>query len=156
MFFYTSDLDDPLIARKSETTDNVIPSSNSSMAKALLLLGHYYGDEDYLHISRQQMMNMKDLVMAHPAFYSNWAMLMDRYISEPYEVAIVGPQAAAMAKEFNVHYLPAVIWSGAMQQSALPLLMDKVKTDETLIYICRNKTCGLPMISVSEALKWME
>ena len=42
MFFYTSATDEPLIARKSETSDNVIPASNSSMAKALYKLGTLY------------------------------------------------------------------------------------------------------------------
>jgi uncharacterized protein YyaL (SSP411 family) len=153
VFFYTSISDDPLITRKSETSDNVIPSSNSSMAKALFQLGHYYEDDNYLRISRQQMMNMKDNALAHTAFYANWAMLMDWFITEPYEVAIVGPDAPALMKEFNTHYLPAMIWSGTLHQSDLPLLKDKTKNGETWIYVCRNKTCGLPVRSVAEAMK---
>jgi len=37
MYNYTSDLDPPLIARKMETSDNVIPASNSVIAKDLYL-----------------------------------------------------------------------------------------------------------------------
>ena len=38
-FFYTSDIDPPLICAKNEMHDNVIPSSNSEMAKNLFILG---------------------------------------------------------------------------------------------------------------------
>jgi uncharacterized protein YyaL (SSP411 family) len=153
VFFYTSISDDPLIARKSETSDNVIPSSNSSMAKALFLLGHYYEDENYLRISRQQMMNMKEYAMTHTAFYANWAILMDWYINEPYEIAIAGGRAASLRNEFYSHYLPSAIWSGTLSNSTLPLLKDKVKGGETLIYVCKNKSCQLPVKTVGEAMK---
>ena len=39
LFFFTSDLDPALVARKSELGDNVIPGSNSIMARNLLKLG---------------------------------------------------------------------------------------------------------------------
>ncbi len=38
MFYFTSKESKDLIARKFEVTDNVIPASNSSMAKSLLVL----------------------------------------------------------------------------------------------------------------------
>ncbi|MFI5135878.1 MAG: thioredoxin domain-containing protein, partial [Chitinophagales bacterium] len=47
MFFFTSDEAPSLIARKMEVNDNVIPASNSSMAKALFTLGIYFDDENY-------------------------------------------------------------------------------------------------------------
>ena len=153
VFFYTSISDDPLIARKSETSDNVIPSSNSSMAKGLFLLGHYYEDDNYLRISRQQMMNMKEYAQTHTAFYANWAILMDWFINEPYEIAIAGPNATELRKEFNTHYLPSCIWSGTTNNSSLILLKDKVKSGETLIYVCKNKSCRLPVKTVGEAMK---
>ena len=152
VFFYTSINDDPLIARKSETSDNVIPSSNSSIAKGLFQLGHYYENDNYLRISRQQMMNMKEYAMTHTAFYANWAILMDWFIAEPYEIAIVGEKAPELRKEFSSHYLPSCIWSGAIGNSNLPLLKDKIKSGETWIYVCRNRTCGLPVKTVQEAL----
>ena len=156
VFFYTSITDDPLIARKSETSDNVIPSSNSSIAKGLFQLGHYYEDDNYLRISRQQMMNMKEYAMTHTAFYANWAILMDWYITEPYEIAIAGEKAPQLRKEFNTHYLPSCIWSGTLHNSSLPLLKDKVKSGETLIYVCKNRSCQLPVKTVAEALKQMQ
>jgi hypothetical protein len=153
VFFYTSISDDPLIARKSETSDNVIPSSNSSLAKGLFQLGHYYENENYIRISRQQMMNMKEYAMTHTAFYANWAILMDWFISEPAEIAIAGEKAAAIRKEFNALYIPSAIWSGTVSNSTLPLLRDKTKSGETLIYVCKNRSCKRPVKTVLEAVQ---
>jgi uncharacterized protein YyaL (SSP411 family) len=152
VFYYTSSKDAPLIARKTETSDNVIPSSNSSMAKTLFLLGHYYAEENYLSIAHQQMMNMKEYARGHTAFYAGWAMLMDGYINEPFEIAIVGENAPALKLEFDKHYLPNTILSGASNTSNLSLLKDKYKAGETWIYVCKNKTCGLPVRTVAEAM----
>lgn len=52
-FFFTSNNAKGLIARKMELTDNVIPASNSSMAKTLFLLGEIYSNEDYTNKSKQ-------------------------------------------------------------------------------------------------------
>ena len=58
MFFFNSNADPKLIARKMELTDNVIPSSNSSMAKGLFYLGHYLDNKKYLDISEQMLNNV--------------------------------------------------------------------------------------------------
>ncbi len=42
MFFFTSDIDTKLITKKTELEDNVIPASNSIMAKNLTKLGHFF------------------------------------------------------------------------------------------------------------------
>jgi uncharacterized protein YyaL (SSP411 family) len=123
------------------------------MAKGLFQLAHYYENDNYLRISRQQMMNMKENALTHTAFYANWAMLMDWFISEPHEVAIAGPKAIDLQRDFGKYYLPSCLWSGTVSNSSLPLLKDKTKSSETLIYVCKNKSCQLPVKTVEEAMK---
>ena len=72
MFFFTSDVDSQLIAKKTELEDNVIPASNSIMANNLLKLGHLFGDKNYLKISRQMVHNMVPIIESYPSSYSNW------------------------------------------------------------------------------------
>lgn len=72
IFHFTSDLDPALIARPNERHDNVIPASNSSMAKALFQLGHLFDDEGYLAISRQLMGMMAPRISTYPTGHSNW------------------------------------------------------------------------------------
>ena len=153
MFFYTSVTDDPLIARKTEISDNVIPASNSSMAKVLYLLGMIYDKNDYIEKSKRALMNIKETMLGYPSYYANWAILMDYFLDEPYEVAIVGGQSEQLKDEFGKYFLPNCIFVGSKNSSVLPLLQDKFKAGETLIYVCQNKTCQLPVKSVEEALK---
>ncbi|MBP6732648.1 MAG: thioredoxin domain-containing protein, partial [Chitinophagales bacterium] len=153
MFFYTSVTDEPLIARKTESSDNVIPASNSSMAKVLFTLGSIYDNKAYLDMSKRALLNMRDNVAGYPSFYANWAMLTDWFANEPYEIAITGPDALAVKKAFDKHFLPNCIFVGSVTESRVPLLLQKHKPDETLIYVCINKTCQLPVYEVSDALK---
>jgi hypothetical protein len=156
MFFYTSVNDAPLIARKTESSDNVIPASNSAMAKVLFQLGTILDRPGYIAKSKRALMNMRENILNHPGYYANWAMLSDWFIDDPYEVAIVGPHALALQKEFNHSFLPDCVCIGSIGPSKLPLLEDKFKPGETLIYVCRNKTCLLPVKTVEEALQQMK
>ena len=36
------------------------------------------------------VMNVKENMLAYPSYYANWAILMDWFINEPFEVAISG------------------------------------------------------------------
>jgi uncharacterized protein YyaL (SSP411 family) len=155
MFFYTSIKDEPLIARKTETSDNVIPASNSSMANVLYQLGMIYDNEDYIKKAKRSLMNMQDNILGYPSYYANWAMLMDYFIDEPYEVVIVGDRAVEISKEFNEHFLPNCIFLCSQTESDLPLFEGKFKQGETLIYVCKNKTCQLPVKTITEAMKIM-
>ena len=47
LFYFTSKKDEELITRTIEFRDNVIPSSNSIMAKNLFKLYHYFDKQEY-------------------------------------------------------------------------------------------------------------
>ncbi|HEY5592771.1 MAG TPA: thioredoxin domain-containing protein, partial [Paludibacter sp.] len=153
MFYYTSDLDPMLIARKMELSDNVIPSSNSEMAKNLFVLGHYLYKDDYIQIARQMLSNIKQHALESGVYYANWDILMAWFATEPYEISIVGDDCEAKRKEFDSHYLPHVFLSGGKNEGKLSLLDGKLIAGKTTIYVCRNKTCQHPVIEVNEALK---
>lgn len=156
LFYYTNINDAPFIARKTETSDNVIPSSNSSMAKVLFQLGLYYGQSDYTAKAKRALLLLKENTLQHPSFYANWALLADWFITEPAEVVVAGKNAVALSKEFSANYLPGCVLSGAEKPSHLPLLAGRVKENETLIYVCYNKACQLPVKTVKEAMKQLQ
>ena len=153
MFWFTSDLDPPLIARKMEVHDNVIPASNSSMAKGLFMLGHYFEKQEYIDMATQMLNNVKREVEAYCASYSNWGILMMDVVSPFYEIAIVGKSVNEKRAELSKHYIPHSIFAGSDKESELPLLSGRKVEGRTLIYVCENKTCQLPVTEVSEALK---
>jgi uncharacterized protein YyaL (SSP411 family) len=70
----------------------------------------------------------------------------------PYEVAIVGPDCRAKLLAMRRHYRPDVVYLGNPAESKLPLLAHKYVDGQTLIYVCRNKTCKLPTPDVDQAI----
>ncbi len=154
LFNYTSDLDPPLIAQKQETSDNVIPGSNSMMARNLHRLGLYFYNSDYLGKATQMLNNMSSTLETSesPSFYSNWLQLYQDMVQPPYEVAILGEEAAAKRDVLMQNYLPNAILLGGKDEGTLELLKNKLQ-DESMIYVCQNKVCNLPTTDVSQALK---
>jgi uncharacterized protein YyaL (SSP411 family) len=153
MFFYTHNQYSNLIARKMELSDNVIPSSNSQMAKNLFLLGHFLSNEDYTGKAKQMLINVEADVQRNIYFYSNWGILQALFSSPLYEVAIVGDDFKNKRHKFDQHYLPNVILLGGKTAGNLTLLENKLVDGQTNIYVCRDKICKLPMLEVDEALQ---
>ncbi len=153
MFFYTSDIDPALIARKMEISDNVIPSSNSEMAKNLFILGHYFYQDDYISKSDQMLKNVLETARQAGAYYANWDILLSWFINEPFEVSIVGKDFEVLRKELDKYYLPDVFLSGGKDEGTMSILDNKLIHGQTTIYVCRNKQCKLPVTEVKDALK---
>ncbi len=153
MFWFTSDLDTALIARKMEVMDNVVPSSNSSMAESLFLLGAHFDNPDYTAMSRQMLHNVQGEMPSYGSGYSNWGLLHVNFTYPFYEVAIVGNSVDEKRSEFSGHYLPNRIFAGSRSPSSLPLLENKFAVGKTLVYVCENRLCKRPVAEVSEALQ---
>lgn len=153
MFFYTHNQYAGLIARKMELSDNVIPSSNSEMAKNLFLLGHFLNKDDYISKAKQMLINVEADVQRNIYFYANWGMVQALFTSPLYEVAIMGNDFAEKRKQFDEHYLPNVILLGGNGETKLALLENKLQEGRTMIYVCRDKSCELPVVEVGKALE---
>lgn len=152
MFFYTSDEAESLVARAMEIPDNVIPSSNSVTAHNLFLLGTLYDNEAYLSLARTMMNNVIKEISGGRQYYAHWANLMGLMATGVYEVAITGGQSAERNRELQKKYLPTAIFLGGQSEN-LPLLENKVVPEKTIIYVCRNKVCKLPVTGVDKALE---
>lgn len=151
IFFYTADDDEQLIARKSEIMDGVIPASNSVMARNLKKLGLLFDDNRYEKVSAQLLRNLFSHLAKYGSSYSNWITLLMEEVFGIYEVAIVGNDFEQLRTGMEKNYIPNKIILGGTKGS-LPLLQDKFGA-ETQIFICKDKTCGLPVCSIEDALK---
>ncbi len=153
MFFFTSDLESGLIARKMETDDNVIPSSNSIMANNLFKLSHYFENKSYKSVSIAMLNNVKNNAMQYGAGASNWLLLYSNFIGEFYEVAIVGEDALNKTKTLHTRYIPNILLTGSISESNMPLLKKRFSKNNTLIYVCVDKVCQMPNNKITEAIK---
>ena len=153
MFYFTSKKDEKLVARSFEYRDNVIAASNSIMAKNLFILSHHLDNEKYLNTSSKMLHNVRPEIETYPSGYSNWLDLTENYKNKYYEIVIVGKDANSKIKELNTSYLPNALVAGSSKESTNPLLKYRYIDNETLIYVCVNNSCKLPVSEVSEALK---
>jgi uncharacterized protein YyaL (SSP411 family) len=153
MFFYTSTANQ-LIARKMEINDNVLPSSNSVMARNLFYLGQLYYKPEFIKIAHQQLANIYDGMEQYGSGYSNWGMLLLDVTGDFYQVAILGDQALEKSRELQKFYLPNTVFAGG-ESANLPMLQDKVSTENTTIFVCYDGTCLLPTTEVKAAFQLM-
>ncbi|HEU5365191.1 MAG TPA: hypothetical protein VFU62_06650, partial [Hanamia sp.] len=153
MFLYTDAQYSNLIARKMEVTDNVIPSSNSEMAKSLFLLSQYFDNKDYEAKSIQLIKNVSDDMLKNLRYYSNWAQGLISQVYPAIEIAVVGRDWKEKLSLLQKNYLPNTIYSGGEKEGTLSLLENKLVEGETMIYVCKNKSCLLPVETVADALE---
>lgn len=153
MFYFTSDEQSDLIARKMEITDNVIPASNSVMANILHDLGRLLDKQDLIEKSKQMLNNIAPSMASYGSAYSNWALLMLKSAHPFYEVAVCGPKYKSKINEIYSDYIPNCLFLGSEKEGNLPLLKNKYVNEKTFIYVCVDKTCQLPVESSSDALK---
>jgi uncharacterized protein YyaL (SSP411 family) len=145
MFYFTSKEDPAIVSRNFEYRDNVIPASNSAMAKNLFLLSKYFENSDFEEISQQMLKNVSEEIMQYPSGFSNWLDLLLNFKNDFYEVVIVGKDVSEKAKQINTHYLPNIIIAGSIGENNGPLFKNRFVPGETLIYVCKNNTCKLPI-----------
>ena len=154
MFFYTAADDEQLIARKYELMDSVIPASNSVMAHNLKKLGLFFDDENLGSIALQLLNNIAPQIAKYGSSYSNWAALMLNEVFGLFELAITGENFEETRRKFEKNYVPNKIILGG-KKGILPLLQGRFAR-ETRLFICRDKTCGLPVTRVEEALEQIQ
>jgi len=156
MFYFTSKNATGLVARKMELNDNVIPASNSSIAKSLNVLGHYFDNKAYLNMAETMLNNIQPHMSDYGSGYSNWGQLYLNKVFPYYEIAIVGQNCIEKAAELNKIYVANTLLIGSKKPSMLPLLENKHVEGDTYIYVCVNKSCQLPVTEVSEAVKQLK
>lgn len=153
LFYFTSSKSEALIARKTELSDNVIPASNSVMARSLHELGGIMGKSEYTDRANRMLQTVYPHIESYGAGYSNWGMLLLDLLEEPKEVVVCGEDADAMALRILRDVPPHVQVYVCNAESDLPLFKNRFKTGQSLIYVCRNKSCNLPVQSPEEALE---
>lgn len=154
MFYFTSNSSNTLIARKMEINDNVIPASNSQMARVLFKLGTLLNDKIYIEKSKQMLSNVYEDMHTYPSGYSNWAILALNLTNTYYEVAITGKEWKSKLEELNTYYIPNKLIMGGTK-SNLELLDGKF-LDQTTLFVCQHGSCQMPTEEVNQAVNQMK
>jgi len=158
-FYYTSGLEPALVARTLDEEDGVLPSSNAAMATLLFQLGTYFDDGEFLRISgkmvTKSMSRMREEGMK--ASFAHWSLLYIQTGSRPlYEIAVVGKNSHELSRRLASRYIPNALLLGGKRGGKLDLLQGKYVPGKTLIYVCQNKVCQLPVEQVEDAWRILD
>jgi len=153
-YFHFSRQDaEKLIASRQEILDNVIPSSNSVMAQNLFYLSVIFDDSEWRRLAENMVFPLEHLITTEPNYMSNWGIVLAELKKGVAEVVVVGKDAFALAREMHSTFRPFMLTMGGEKESHLPLVADKKPLDgKATFYVCYNKTCQRPVVSVEEAL----
>jgi hypothetical protein len=152
LFYYTNNSSSQLIARTSETSDNVIPASNSQMALNLFYLGTHFGNTNWTKKAENMLNCVAQELKGYGPGYSNWSCLALHFIFPFKEIAIVGKNVNEMLLSLYKQGITNAILAVSADDSDLPLLQNRFDKQKTLIYVCEEQTCKQPVASVEEAI----
>lgn len=153
MFYYTSNQQAGLIRRTIESYDKEISSSNSIMANNLLKLHKVFPDQGYDQQVEQMVKNVQNNFSENGQSFANWLNLVLFQNKNFYEIAVVGDDYREIGKDISSHYLPNSILVGSEKEGNLDLLKSRYNKGQTLVYVCIEGTCKLPVTSVEQALE---
>jgi len=154
MYAYNSN--NELISKIIKTDDGVIPSPNSVMAHNLFQLGHLEYDTKAMEKSKSMLSTMVPQIQQSPSSYNKWNALLLQTAQPYYEIAVVGKDAETLLKKLKTKHIPNALVVGSLSKSDLPLFKGRFVDSGTYIYVCKNTTCKLPVVTVEEALKQLE
>lgn len=154
LFHFTGNEAESLIARKKEIFDNVIPASNSIMARNLFYLGTLTYNDSLHQQARDMVARVIPLLTKEPEYLSKWTSLALEMSDDFAEVVIIGPEFKKFAAQINSKFLPSKVISASASENDLAMFQHKTMVDgKTTIFVCYNRACKLPVTSVDEALE---
>jgi uncharacterized protein YyaL (SSP411 family) len=132
--------------------DNVIAAANSVMAENLFKLSIYFNNSYYETICQQMVQNILPTI-DYPSAYSNWLNMLLHFSEQNKELGICGENALHYLEKINQKYLPNIVIAGTTKSTKLPFLENRFSDNETLFYLCQNKTCDIPTTDFNEIMK---
>jgi uncharacterized protein YyaL (SSP411 family) len=150
LFYYTSILDDPLIIRKTEIADNVIPSSNSIMAINIYRLSKYFLKKEGHHTAFQMLKNLSARIDEHGKYYANWQRLKLFHIHQNFELVLSGDDNMKAHKQLISLHSPFVFLAAG--EHSLPISENKT-SKELIFHLCQNNSCHYPIKNMSEVIE---
>ncbi|MBZ0286032.1 MAG: thioredoxin domain-containing protein, partial [Anaerolineae bacterium] len=164
-FYDTSDDHERLIVRPRSLEDNATPSGNSMMAKQLLRLAAYTGDARYDEAARKTLGLLVEALRQVPQAFGEALNAADMLANGLDEVAVVGSPADEHTQELlrviHVPFRPNIITALAAQNveadHLIPLLSYRtMRNGQPTVYICRNFTCQMPVVTTDEVLRLLD
>ena len=154
-FAFTSKKDTALITPHFEVEDNVIPAANSVMASVLFKMRIYFENSYYEKTAIQMLQNIIPTI-DYPSSFSNWLNVLLQFSEQNKELAICGKQSKIYLEKINQNYFPNCIIAGSENESKIPFLKNRFIENQSLFYLCQNKTCQKPTDNLEEIISQLK
>jgi uncharacterized protein YyaL (SSP411 family) len=153
-FLFTPAFEMEVPVRKLDLYDGALPSGNAVMAWNLYRMSLLINKLDWKKRAVKMLEGTRDAVIQWPNSFGVWANFMLELVEGTVEIAVVGDDAHQKSRELLRNYVPnRVLMSATQEDDRFPLLKNRVKTEETVYYLCKNYACQLPFTTELETLK---
>jgi uncharacterized protein YyaL (SSP411 family) len=158
-FFFGPDDGERILVRAKDRHDHAVPSAASVACRLFLHLGTLT-DPKYTEPAVRAIERLASSAAENPFAMGSVISLVDRLVRGSVDIVLVGPRTSeatrALAREVARAYLPdrVVAWADPADPRALEacraLAEGKPAQSEPVAYVCRGRTCSLPIRDPSE------
>ncbi len=153
-FYFSSDRQDDILIRKTDTFDNVMPSANAVMMEQIRILGSLTEDTRLLEHAEHLLQTMAGNALHSPLSFSFWATYMQRYVQGNRQLIIAGPDAGRLTTQLAAQYMPECYHFIAKKETQLKALQGKYRDDQTLLYLCSGFSCLPPVSKITDLARY--
>jgi uncharacterized protein YyaL (SSP411 family) len=139
---------DDVVGKKFEVNDNVIPAANSVACRSLTRLARHFPESDFDKRAHTMLSEVSNRIDFAPG-YSNWILALMERLYPPVEVVFTGPNAISQLEFFNETMHTFVLTAASTKNSELTLFKSRGGVDSP-IYVCRNRSCDVPVYRVED------
>ena len=153
LFYYSAKENSGVLTNHYQNEDNVIPAANSVMGNNLHKLYLILGEPQYLNYAKKMLQQIMPQFTNYPMAFANWGTLMLKTVEPYYEIVISGTDAEKKLQQLHHTFRPNVLWAFSTTASDVPVFLNRFVTGKTLIYVCEEGICQLPVENTEKALE---
>jgi uncharacterized protein YyaL (SSP411 family) len=152
-FYDSAHRESNLFLRPINVADNTIPSGSSVATATLLRLSRLTNNSTLEDIASRCLGKVAELLSRYPLGFGNWLCALDFHLSNPREIAIIGPRNNPTTQELLrtlcKTWLPNKVFAAHDPEDeralCIGLLKDKTMTNgQPTAYLCERFVCREP------------
>lgn len=159
-FYFTADDHEQLIIRPKNNYDLSMPSGNSVAANCLLNLYHLTQEKRFLEIATNVMESFAIAAAENPFGFGYLLNTIYLYLQGPTEITLINPINKQIYDFATKGFLPEAILVVVQNEENLKALSKhsffagkEFVADKTIVFICKNFSCSLPLQTIPEIEK---
>jgi uncharacterized protein YyaL (SSP411 family) len=164
-FDFTAEDGETILIRPKDPFDHAVPGAASIACKVLLRLGAL-ADAKYSEPATRAVEKLSSAALDNPFGMSVTVALVDRLVRGSVDVVLVGPRGSealeALAREAHRAYLPDRVLAYIdpadpdSLEAARALGEGKTAQAAPVAYVCRGRTCSLPIRTAEDLAKALD